>query len=152
MRRIFYQRSNRACKNWAFGREFPTRSVLSAPCLFWTDLISSANRGCELCELINQGFTETVVEEGYWEEYTLEDAIWGIESEGFSTGLKICINTSHLYSAEALEHVKLFDSILVQAGTPEPYGDNVEYRQEFQEWSISDPLGYLYLELSVPRG
>jgi hypothetical protein len=118
----------------------------------YADLVSSANRGCELCELIHQGFIETVVEGGYWDEYTLDDAVQGIESEGLSTDLKICINTSHLYSAEALERVKLFDTILVQAGIPQPYGDKVDYQEESPDWSISDPLIHLSLELSVPRG
>jgi hypothetical protein len=111
----------------------------------YADLVGSANRGCELCELIHQGFIETVVEGGYWEEYTLDDAILGIESEGLSTDLKICINTTHLYSSEALERVKLFDNILVQVGIP------LEVREESQDWSISDPLDFLTLDLSVPR-
>lgn len=118
----------------------------------YADLVSSANRGCELCELIHQSFIETVVVEGYWEGYTLYDAVQGIESEGLSTDLKICIHASHVYLGEGIERVKLFDTILIQAGIPEPYDDKSHYLEESRDWSISDSLFPLSLDLSIPRG
>jgi hypothetical protein len=118
----------------------------------YADLVSSANRGCELCELIHQGFIESVVEEGYWYESTLDEAVHGIESAGLRTDLKLCINTLHLYDAEKLERVKLFDTILVQAGVSQPYSGAEDDQEESRDWSISDPLLPLHLELSVPRG
>lgn len=111
----------------------------------YADLVISAERGCELCELIHQGFIETVADGGYWDEYTLDDAARGRASEGLSTDVKICINTSHLYNSDPLDRVKLFDRVLVHAGDFQTY-------EAGEDWSIADPLEDLSLDISTPRG
>lgn len=132
------------------GDDFPREAYYQHHASY-ADLVESANNGCELCELFHRGFTEMVVEGGYWDEYTLHDAVQGIDSAGLSTDLKICISTLQVYASEGLDRVMLFDTILVQAGKPQPYGEEIEMDSS-PDWSISDPLTSLSLELTVPRG
>lgn len=133
------------------GDDFPQEAYYRHHTTY-TDLIESAKNGCELCKVIHRAFTETVVEGGYWDEYTLYDAVQGIESEGLSTDLKISISTKQAWGSEGLDRVKLFDTILVQAGKSQTYSHEFDDTESSPDWSSSDPLTPLSLEISVPRG
>jgi len=84
----------------------------------YNELLESANRGCDLCLLILEGFQETILDSLAmdWEGYTIAAALQDIESRGHATDLKLCINAGHLYDGQMLKDTKLLDTLMIQAG------------------------------------
>ncbi|TVY17477.1 hypothetical protein LARI1_G004820 [Lachnellula arida] len=95
------------------GHDFPQQAFYQHHGSY-DELKCSAQDGCEFCQLLLEGFENIPVREGDWEGETRSSAIEGLES----SDIKICINSEHIYSGDAIETVRMFDILMAQCGVP----------------------------------
>ncbi|KAH0443062.1 heterokaryon incompatibility protein [Colletotrichum camelliae] len=118
-------------------------------------LEQSAYNGCDLCQVILQCFQQTPCEAEQplewpqeWNE-TTNASLDGYPHTMYSVAkgldvsdVKLCINTSHLYDAQGLRDVQVFDETIVQVGTL-----HIETVENYGIWSFPQ----LVLRLSTPK-
>ncbi|KAI1758258.1 HET-domain-containing protein [Xylaria castorea] len=91
------------------------------------DLESSAISGCDLCTLIFNSFRGTPQHAPtQWVGHTLEaeDSMLATTQTLRATDIKIFIDAEHLYTAESLENVRVFDALRIHVGSVPRYSES----------------------------
>lgn len=110
----------------------------------FSDLEESAQKGCDLCQLIVDGFKSTAYP-SLGEGVTLHSALQLLPSD--KTNVKLTIHTTHMRNApQKVEDVEVFDTLMVHVG-PGPDDRSVLDFDELHEWRLE-----LLLTLTTPRG
>lgn len=110
----------------------------------FSDLEASAQQGCDLCQLIVDGFKSTSYP-ALGEGVTLYSALQLLPDD--TTNVKFTIHTSHMRNApQKVDDVQVFDTLMVHVG-PGPDDRSVLDFDELHEWRLE-----LILTLTTPRG
>ncbi|KAB5540401.1 heterokaryon incompatibility protein-domain-containing protein [Coniochaeta sp. 2T2.1] len=118
------------------------------------DLEQAAIAGCDLCQLILDCFKGaehdyTWPREWQGPDSDLDTSMYTAAKELDVSDVKICIEADQCFSGDAIEHVRVFDTLVVQVGSdeerPRDDGEDDEYDDMIQ------PLPPLLLTLRVPR-
>lgn len=110
----------------------------------FADLESSAEQGCELCQLIVDGFKSTAYP-ALGAGVTMHSALQLLPSD--TTSVKLSIHTTHMRNApQKVDDVEVFDTVMVHVG-PGPDDRSVLDFDELHEWRLE-----LLLTLTTPRG
>lgn len=118
------------------GHQFPQRAFFEHHRSF-EELENSAETGCDFCQVILESFQTTPESPG--DDRTLDETCDNSESLYAAarfvepSHVKISINSDHVYSFEARDQVRVFDTILVQVGRTSPRADEVGSEDDTEE-------------------
>ncbi|KAB5576438.1 heterokaryon incompatibility protein-domain-containing protein [Coniochaeta sp. 2T2.1] len=135
------------------SRQFPKTAYYKHHESF-SDLEQAANAGCDICQLILDCF------KGVEHEYTwprewqgtdsdLDTSMYAAAKELDVSDVKTCLEADQCFYGDTIEHVRVFDTLVVQVGSdeerPRDDGEDEDYDDMIQ------PLPPLLLTLRVPR-
>lgn len=110
----------------------------------FSDLEETAKQGCDLCQLIVDGFKSTAYP-ALGEGVTIYSALQLLPND--TTNVKITIHTTHMRNApQKVDDVEVFDTLMVHVG-PGPDDRSVLDFDELHEWRLE-----LLLTLTTRRG
>lgn len=110
----------------------------------FADLEHSAEKGCNLCQLIVDGFKATAYP-ALGAGVTMHSALQLLPSD--TTSVKLSIHTTHMRNApQKVDDVQVFDTLMVHVG-PGPDDRSVLDFDELHEWRLE-----LLLTLTTSRG
>ncbi|KAM0287397.1 hypothetical protein ACHAO9_007801 [Fusarium lateritium] len=108
-------------------------------------LDTSAEQGCDLCQLIVQAL-ESTSDNASWAEELLglnrtQDSIILATARGladfYDTAIRICINTMHVIWGTSLSDVEMLEMLLIQVGLPRSEDDMLS--DDDEDYAIAQP-------------
>ena len=135
------------------SRRFPEKAYYRHHESF-SDLEQSADAGCDLCQLILDCF-KGVEHEYMWPkewqgtEGDLDGSMYAAAKELDTSDVKISLEADQCFSGDNIEHVRVFDALVVQVGSDEERPRDDEGDEEYDD--MIQPLPPLLLTLRVPR-
>jgi hypothetical protein len=115
----------------------------------------SSYEGCDLCEMILDCFKGAEHEYMWPREWKSSDrdlgtSMYAAAKELDVSDVKLSIEADQCFNGDTIDHVRVFDTLIVQVGPDDEYPRDPEADEDSED--MIQPIPPLLLTLRVPRG